>query len=197
MRFVRSYIIFASVFLLILLSGCGGTSSQPSQTHMSITPTSTTGPTPTPSPTPLPTLPNDHDPFQVTFLESSYFVPCPNSIKVADVCWNVSGTGTSIPYGPITFSSFDTNFYAPGKPSIVGKWDFCEPTTRQGSIVLGKDTLKFSARGSFCPDEVQFAYTVTAGTGKFQHAHGKGSITIPPAYTTGTAELEYWTGTLI
>ena len=191
MRFTRSQMLLWSTILLLLLSGCGSTAAQPSPTHAGITPI--------PTNTPLPFLPQDHDPFQATFIESASFTACPTSSRPTDQCFKVVGWGTSIPYGPITFSSFDINFIAPGRVPIVRTYDhdpgYCEPTTRQGSIVIGKDTFTFTASGTWCWSLVHFVYQVTGGTGTYKHARGTGSISISYSATTFQV-LEYWTGTL-
>src|SRR5437868_14100595 len=97
MRFARSQIIFWSTLLLLLLQGCASTPAQPSPTHAGITSTSTIPPTPS---SPVNSYrPNDHDPFQANFNERAPFTTCPSSSKPTDVCFKVSGTGTSIPYG--------------------------------------------------------------------------------------------------
>ena len=113
------------------------------------------------------------------------------------MCWHAAGTGNSIPYGPLTFTSFDINFSVPGKPSVYGNPhpDFCEPTTRQASITIGKDTIQVRASGTWCANRVHFAYQVTGGTGAFGHARGTGSILIVQN-TYPQPILEYWTGTL-
>ena len=193
MRFARSQIIFWSTLLLLLLQGCASTSAQPSPTHAGITPTSTIPPTPS---SPVNSYrPNDHDPFQANFNERAPFTTCPSSSKPTDVCFKVSGTGTSIPYGSISFSSFDINFLQPGGTSAINSDspNACEPTTRQGSIFIGQNTITFTASGTWCMSLVHFDYQVTGGTGTFRHEHGKGSIDIPnPMHNI----LEYWTGTL-
>ena len=186
MRSARSQIIFWSALLLLLLSACGGSPAEQSSTYAGITPTPTFFPTPTP----------DHDPFQATFIERAPVTTCPPSARPTDLCFNVSGSGTSIPYGAITFTSFDINFLAPGKPPLDYSHDpgYCEPKTRQGSITIGKNTVRFTASGTWCFHLVHFVYQVTGGTGTFRHAHGKGSIDIP----NPTSNLrEFWTGTLI
>jgi hypothetical protein len=200
MRSARNQIICWSILLLLLLSGCGSAPAQSSPTHVVTPPTPTIPPAPTD--TPLPFLPHDHDPFQATFIEYpsslyTYYTPCPPSPRPTDVCWHVAGEGTSIPYGSLTFTSFDINFSVPGKPSIYDNAhpDYCEPTTRQASIAIGKDMVRFAASGTWCAALVHFAYQVTGGTGPFQHAHGTGSITINQT-TYPQPILEYWTGTL-
>ena len=191
MWFARRHNIFWSV-LLLLMAGCATSPIQQSPTHASPTPIPTFLSTSTN--TPLPFLPNDHDPFQATFVERAPGAPCPASPRPTDICFNVYGSGRSIPYGPITFTSFDINYLVPGQPSFSNNQiPNCEPTTRQGKITIGKDTIMFMASGTWCVSEVQFAYQVTGGTGKFRHAHGKGSISIPNPLNQ---VLEYWTGTL-
>ena len=193
MRFARSQIICWSALLLLLLPGCGSAPAQPSPTHASITPPPTFLPTPTS--TVLSFLPNDHDPFQANFIERAPLTTCPPSSRPTDLCFNVSGSGPSIPYGPITFTSFDSNFLAPGKPPLDYTHDqgYCEPPTRQGSIAIGEDMVRFTASGTWCWSLVHFVYQVTGGTGAFRHAQGKGSIDIPnPTHNI----MEYWTGTL-
>ena len=185
MRSARSQIIFWSALLLLLLSACGGSPAEQSSTYAGITPTPTFFPTPTP----------DHDPFQATFIERAPVTTCPPSARPTDLCFNVSGSGTSIPYGAITFTSFDINFLQPGGTSAINSDspNACEPTTRQGSIFIGQNTITFTASGTWCMSLVHFDYQVTGGTGTFRHEHGKGSIDIPnPMHNI----LEYWTGTL-
>jgi hypothetical protein len=200
MRFARSQIIYWSSLLLFLLSGCAGATVKPSHAHVGSTPTATFAPAPTD--TPLPYLPHDHDPFQATIEEYpsslyNYLVPCPPLSRPTDVCFHVAGSGNSIPYGSLTFTSFDINFRVPGKPPIYGNPhpDYCEPTTRQANVSIGADIVRFTASGTWCASVVHFAYQVTGGTGRFQHAHGRGSITIFQN-TYPQPELEYWTGTL-
>lgn len=192
MRLTLSQSLFWSTLLLFLLSGCAGASSQPSPTHTGTTPIPTFSPTPTFSPLPtfpsiptfppmptgtsLPFLPNNHAPFQATFVERAPLTTCPPSSEPADLCWNVSGAGNSIPYGQITFTSFDINFRVPGGDQPP---DYCEPPTRRGSIVIGTDKIMFAASGTWCLSLVYFAYKVTGGAGRFLHAHGTGSIFIP------------------
>ena len=193
MRFARSQFIFWSTLLLLLLPGCASTPAQPSPTQARSTPTSTIPPTPT---SPVDSYrPNDHDPFQANFIERAPITTCPPSSRPTDLCFNVSGTGTSIPYGSISFTSFDINFLQPGGTSAINSENpnSCEPTTRQGSLVIGQDTIKFTASRTWCVSLVHFDYLVTAGTGAFRHAHGKGSIDIPNPTSN---ILEYWTGTL-
>ena len=201
MRFARSQVILLTTLLLLLLPGCGSSTTQQPSTHTGTAPTPTFPPTPTFLPTPTNTvvsfLPNDHDPFHAYFNESAPVTPCPPSPnKPTDLCFNVTGSGTSIPYGPISFTSVDINFLAPGKGPISNYgYDpgYCEPTTRQGSITIGGDMIMFTASGTWCYSLVHFVYQITGGTGKFQHARGKGSIDIPNLTQN---VLEYWTGTL-
>ncbi len=193
MRFAGNQIIFWSTLLLLLLSGCGSVPAQRATAHAGTTPTSTIPSTPTS--TPLPFLPHDRDPFQATFIERAPVTTCPPSSKPTDLCFNVSGSGTSLPYGPITFTSFDINFLQPGGTSAINSDNpnSCEPTTRQGSIYIGHDTIRFTASGTWCVSLVHFVYQVTGGTGTFRQARGTGSISIPDPLNQ---VLEYWTGTL-
>jgi len=194
MRLGRKLSIFCAL-LLFLLSGCASTSTQGSAIHAGATPKPTFFPTPTASsrvPTSTPTArvtsfqPNDHDPFQANFVENAPIVACPPSSRPTVWCFNVTGVGPSLPYGMISFHSFDINFQATDTRG-------CQPTTRQGSISIGKDTVLFTASGTWCVPLVHFVYQVSGGTGKFQHARGKGTIAIPDPYHN---VLEYWTGTL-
>jgi hypothetical protein len=193
---------FCNACLLLVLSGCGGSSVQQSPNHVSSSPTSTLllEPTNTVLPTPTETIqsyqPNDHDPFQANFVERALTQECPSTSKPTDLCFIVTGAGPSIPYGSISFQSFDINFLAPGKGPIKN-YDhdpgYCESTTRQGSIAIGADMVMFTASGTWCYTLVHFVYQVSGGTGKFRHAQGKGSIFIPgPTFQV----IEYWTGTL-
>lgn len=200
MRSACQQIMGWCVLFLLLLSGCTSLPAQPPSTQAGPTPTATLPPAP--ADTLLPYLPHDHDPFQATFMEDpsslyTYNVPCPPSPRPTDVCWHVAGSGNSIPYGSLTFTSFDINFSVPGKPSVYGNAhpDFCEPTTRQASIIIGKDTIRVMASGTWCMKLVHFAYHVTGGTGVFGHTHGTGSILIVQD-TYPQPILEYWTGTL-
>ena len=155
MTFTWKHMIFWSVFLLLVV-GCANTPARQPSTHASSTLPSVPTILPTPTNTPLPFLPNDHDPFQATFVERAPGAPCPPSPKPTDICFNVFGTGRSIPYGPITFTSFDINFLVPGRPSFSNNQiPNCEPTTRQGTITIGKDTIMFKASGTWCVSEVQ------------------------------------------
>jgi hypothetical protein len=202
MRFAQSQIICWSALVLLLLSGCASSPAQRSPTHAGTSPTPTFLLTPTNIVLPTPTeivvsyQPNDHDPFQANFFERGLVTGCPPTSKRTDLCFNVSGSGSSIPYGPISFSSFDINFLAPGKGPIRDYSHdpgYCEPTTRQGSITIGADMVLFTSSGTSCYYLVHFAYQVTGGTGTFRHAHGTGSIDIPNPTNN---IVEYWTGTL-
>lgn len=188
MRFARNRIIFWNAVLLLLLSGCANSRAHQSPPHAGARETSTFITTPTS--TVRTYQPNDHDPFQANFIERAPEVTCPPSSRPTVMCFSVTGAGSSIPYGQISFSSFDINFQAPGS---VQDPNACEPTTRQGSIYIGGNTALFTSNGTWCVSLVHFVYQVTGGTGTLQHAHGKGSIYIPdPLHNS----LEYWTGTL-
>jgi hypothetical protein len=192
-------VLIWSTLLLFALVGCASTSTQTAPTSKS-----QTGTTPTPIPTISPTSsiavqsyqPHDYDPFQANFTERAPTILCPHSSRPTDLCFNVTGAGDSVPYGSISFSSFDINFLAPGKPPLDYTEDqgYCEPTTRQGTIYIGNATAKFTASGTWCWPLVHFVYHVIGGTGTFRHAHGKGSIFIPNPTSN---IIEYWTGTLI
>ena len=186
-RLNRSQYIFWNALLLLLLTGCTSTPAQHSPTHAGTTPTPTFSPTPA-SPV-WSYLPNDHDPFQATFVERATYATCPHSPRPTVMCWNVSGVGNSIPYGAISFSSFDINYVGPLQDP-----DGCEPTTRQGSVDIGNAMVQFVSSGTWCMNLVHFVYQVIGGTDTFRHAHGKGSIFIPdPNHNIH----EYWTGTLL
>lgn len=204
MHHARNKLIFylCNALLLLVLSTCSNATVQQSPAHRGITPTSTSPLTPINTALPTPTeavqpyQPNDHNPFQANFVERALVQRCPSTSKPTDLCFIVSGAGPSIPYGSISFTSFDINFLAPGKGPI-GDYNhdpgYCEPTTRQGSIAIGADTIMFMASGTWCYTLVHFVYQVTGGTGKFRHARGKGSIFIPgPTFQV----IEYWTGTI-
>lgn len=147
MRFAHRPLIFWSALLLFLLAGCGGAPAQPAA-HAGVTPTP---PASTPTRKVVPLHPPDHDPFQANFNESAPNAPCPASSRPTDLCFDVIGSGLSIPYGPISFNSFDTNFLAPGKgpiPTYSHNPGYCEPTTREGTITIGQDKALFTASGT-------------------------------------------------
>src|SRR5437660_5374993 len=75
-RLNRSQYIFWSALLLLLLTGCNSTPAQHSPTHAGTTPTPTFSPTPA-SPV-WSYLPNDHDPFQATFVERPTYATSPH-----------------------------------------------------------------------------------------------------------------------
>ena len=142
-RLNRSQHIFWSALLLLLLAGCSSTPAQHSPTHTGTTPTPTFPPTPT-SPV-WSYLPNDHDPFQATFIERAPPTTCPPSSRPTDLCFNVTGVGNSVPYGTISFSSFDINYIG---PNTLHDPNGCEPTTRQGSINIENATVQFVSSGT-------------------------------------------------
>ncbi len=190
MRLARSRITIGLALLLLFLSGCASAHAPEHYTPTTVPPL--------PTNTPYPFLVNDHDPFQAVITENAPVALCPSSSRPTDLCFNVTGTGNAVPFGAISFSSFDINFVAPGKGPITNYNQdpgYCEPTTRNGSITLAsmKATLAFAASGTWCFSLVHFKYQVTGGAGKFRDAHGSGAIYIPdPVHNT----TEYWTGTL-
>ncbi len=188
MMFAHRSLFFWGV--LLWLAGCGSVPAQPSAAHADATP-----PPFSPKPGAVALHPPDHDPFQANFTKSAHIAACPRSSRPIDLCFNVIGYGVSLPNGDISFSSFDSNFLAPGKPPLDYTHDqgYCEPTTRQGTITIGSSMVQFTASGTWCWALVHFDYRVTGRTGAFRHAHGKGSIDIP--YPTSNV-LEYWTGML-
>jgi hypothetical protein len=87
-----------------------------------------------------------------------------------------------------------TSIYAP-----LGA-DSCASATTQGTLSLVNTgaTVSFTGTGTFCgaTQIADFTYTISGGTGAYQHATGSGSIHVPLPSSSSTG-IELWNGTLV
>ena len=156
---------------------------QPAATAASASPSSPTIP-PTATPNP--------DVLQVNFSDQYSAAICGGTAPAGTTCVSTNGSGQDAALGDMSLSR--TSVYAP-----LGA-DSCTSATTQGTLTVTAtgDTVTFTGKGTFCAATqiANFTYTITGGTGSYQHATGSGSINVPlpSSSTTGT---EIWSGSLL
>lgn len=175
------------VLSLCFLAGCG---ASPATTTSSSTPTvaPTTLPLATSVPEPSPTT--DRDPFQVNFLQHYQLILCPAEPNPTDLCYTLQDDPSTSSLGRISFAGTDILYHLPATAS-------CGPAERHGALKLANgDTITIQATGSYCIPAypVQFTFTVTGGTGKYQHTVGGGTIAVGPASNNPPTATEFWSG---
>jgi hypothetical protein len=126
--------------------------------------------------------------FQVTFQTEQFNIDCPPEDPTVNVCLGFSGSGNATVLGETTISRVAYG-------NFTGATD-CIPFVSNGTLKIAGGTLKFQAGGQFCqtPNVASYVFLITGGTGKFEHASGSGTITVP---FTATQEPEIWSGTLV
>ena len=172
---------------LLCLAGCGSasagaTSGATATSGNSAQATATLYPTNTPY--------HDPDPFQVTFLQHYQEFPCPAEPTPTNLCYNLQDDPSVSSLGLISFNGTDILFAKQSGTS-------CGPATRTGAFMLTDgDTITVQATGTYCvPGYVmQMNFTVTGGTGQYQHASGGGTIAVGPAQPK--TATEFWSGTI-
>jgi hypothetical protein len=136
-----------------------------------------------------------YGPFQADFTEQYALITCDARQPKGTLCLSTSGTGTGTNGGRNLGSVRlqRSSIYATGDAST------CSPATTQGTLTLANgDIITFMGTGTFCRafQAATFTYTITGGTGHYQHASGTGTINVPPP-TSASAGAESWGGTLL
>ena len=175
------------VILSLFLAACGASSATaPRSSTPTVTPTTLPLPTSMPSPTPTP----DRDPFQVNFLQHYKLIGCPAEPSPTTLCYTLHDDLSTSSLGKISFAGTDILYVRPQGSS-------CGSAERQGAFTLADgDTVSIHATGTYCVPgyPVQFSYTVTGGTGAYQHAVGRGTIAVGPASNSPPTATEFWSG---
>jgi hypothetical protein len=177
------------VLSLCFLAACG---ASPATTNSSSTSTASPTTLPPATSTPSPTPTTDQDPFQVNFLQHYHLIDCPAEQNPTTLCYTLQDDPSTSSLGMISFAGTDILYVRP-------KGSSCGPAERQGAFKLANgDTITIHATGMYCVPgyPVQFTYTVTGGTGKYQHAVGRGTIAVGPAKNSPPTATEFWSGTI-
>ena len=177
------------VLSLGFLAGCGASQATPTSSSTA-TATPTTLPTATSVPSPTPTI--DRDPFQVNFLQHYQLIDCPAEPNQTNLCYNLQDDPSASSLGKISFAGTDILYLLPEGTS-------CGPAERHGVLMLATGgTITIHATGRYCVPgyPVQFSFTVTGGTGKYQHATGGGTIAVGPARNNPPTADEFWSGSI-
>ncbi|MGH2514383.1 MAG: hypothetical protein ACRDHP_01885 [Ktedonobacterales bacterium] len=127
------------------------------------------------------------DIFQVTFQTEQFPIPCPPQNPTFNLCIGFTGTGNATVLGATSISRSADGVFDPNQDTI--------PFVSNGTLTARGGTLNFLAAGQYTIsiDVAKYVFVITGGTGKFRHAEGTGTITVP---FTGTHEPEIWSGTL-
>jgi hypothetical protein len=183
-----------SVPVLVVLSLCwlAGCGASPATTTSRSTPTAapTTLPLATSVPSPTPTT--DRDPFQVNFLQHYQVIACPAEPNPTNLCYTLQDDPSASSLGMISFAGTDILY-------VLSEGTRCGPAERKGALKLADgDTLTIHATGTYCVPgyPVQFTFTVTGGTGMYQHAAGRGTIAVGPASNSPPTATEFWSGSI-
>ena len=184
----RSVSVFV-VLSLCFLAACGASQAvTPSSSTPKAAPTTLPLATSTPSPTPT----SDRDPFQVNFLQHYQLIDCPVEPNPTALCYTLHDDPSTSSLGKVSFAGTDILYVRP-------QGSRCGPAERRGAFKLADgDTVAIRATGTYCLPgyPVQFTYTVTGGTGSYQHAAGKGTIAVGPANNYPPTATEFWSGTI-
>ena len=177
------------ILSLCFLAGCGASPvTTTSRSTSTAAPTATPQATSVPSPTPTP----DRDPFQVNFLQHYQVIACPAEPKPTNLCYTLQDDPSASSLGRIWFSGTDILYVLP-------EGTRCGPAERSGALKLANGgTLTIHATGMYCVPgyPVQFTFTVTGGSGKYQHASGGGTIAVGPARNNPPTATEFWSGSI-
>ncbi len=190
--------ISVAALLLLALASCNSSTSRP-QTSVGTRsaaggqPSATSAaPTLTPSPATPPTATLSADVLQVSFSEQYSAAPCGGTSPAGTTCVSTTGSGQDAALGNVSLSR--TSVYAP-----LGT-DSCASATTQGTLTVTTtgDTVTFTGTGTFCGASqiADFTYTITGGSGAYQHASGTGSIHVPLPSSSSTG-TEAWSGSLL
>jgi hypothetical protein len=177
------------VLSLYFLAGCG---ASPTTTTSSSTSTATPTTIPRATPVPSPTPTTDRDPFQVNFLQHYQLISCPAEPKPTTLCYTLQDDLNASSLGKISFAGIDILYMRPAGTR-------CGPAERKGALKLADgDTITIHATGTYCVPgyPVQFTFTVTGGTGTYQHAGGRGTIAVGLASNNPPTATEFWSGTI-
>jgi hypothetical protein len=185
----RSVSVFV-VLSLCFLAACGASQAvTPSSSTPKAAPTTLPLATSTPSPTPT----SDRDPFQMHFLQHYQLIDCPVGPNPTALCYTLHDNPSTSSLGKVSFAGTDILYVRPQGSS-------CGPAERRGGIQADRrrHTVTIRATGTYCIPgyPVQFTYTVTGGTGSYQHAAGKGTIVVGPANNYPPTATEFWSGTI-
>ena len=128
----------------------------------------------------------------MNFLQHYKVIACPAESSQTNLCYNLQDDPSASSLGMISFAGTDILYLMPEGNS-------CGPAERHGVLKLADgDTITIHATGKYCVPgfPVQFTFTVTGGTGKYQHAAGGGTIAVGPASNNPPTATEFWSGTI-
>jgi hypothetical protein len=128
----------------------------------------------------------------VNFLQHYQVISCPSEPSPTNLCYTLQDDSSVSSLGMISFAGTDILY-------MLSEGTRCGPAERHGALkVAAGDTITIHATGTYCLPSypVQFTFTVTGGTGKYQHAAGGGSIAVGPASNNPPIATEFWSGTI-
>jgi hypothetical protein len=187
--------VAAAILLLVGLAACNSSAARsPSVSTRSATGSQPTANAASGSPT-RPTIPPTATPnpnvLQVNFSDQYTAAICGGTAPAGTTCVSTNGFGQDAALGGMSLSR--TSVYAP-----LGA-DSCTSATTQGTLTVTAtgDAIKFTGKGTFCAATqiASFTYTISGGTGSYQHATGSGSINVPLP-SSSTAGTEIWSGSI-
>lgn len=128
----------------------------------------------------------------MNFLQHYQLITCPAEPNPTKLCYTLQDDPSASSLGKISFAGTDILYLLPEGSN-------CGPAERKGALKLtGGDTITIHATGRYCVPtyEVQFTFTATGGTGKYQHAAGGGTIAVGPAKNNPPTANEFWSGAI-
>jgi hypothetical protein len=128
----------------------------------------------------------------VNFLQHYQVIDCPAEPNPTNLCYTLQDDPSATSLGKISFVGTDILYMLP-------EGTRCGPAERHGALQLADgDTITIHATGMYCVPgyPVQFTFTVTSGTGKYQRAAGEGTIAVGPAGNSPPIATEFWSGTI-